>query len=164
MTSKAFLIAILVAMVATPSLATDHIMHMVGDDAGWKVGFNYTAWAQGKTFHVGDTLIFMYREGLHNVLKVTGPDFQQCVASNSSDALTSGKDVVTLAKSGKNCGFGDHCSKGMKLVINVLEAEAPAPAPIPTPTPRGGSRVLVQHGRKLTGQWSKTLTGPRSKI
>ncbi|KAL2516951.1 uclacyanin 1 [Abeliophyllum distichum] len=143
MASKAFLIAILVAMVATPSLSTDY---MVGDDAGWKVGFNYTSWAQGKTFHVGDTLTFMYQEGLHNVLKVTGPDFQQCVASNTSDALTSGNDVVTLAKPGKKwyiCGFGDHCSKGMKLVINVLEAEAPAPTPTPTPTPGSSSATDI---------------------
>lgn len=53
MASKAFLITIFVAMVAVPSMATQHI---VGEDAGWKVGVNYTLWATGKKFYVEDTL------------------------------------------------------------------------------------------------------------
>eukprot|EP00249_Psilotum_nudum_P013237 c24233_g2_i1 orf=382-591(+) len=34
---------------------------IVGDSQGWVVGsVNYTAWAAGKTFHVGDKLLFNY--------------------------------------------------------------------------------------------------------
>lgn len=53
MASKAFLMAIFVAVVVSPTLAADH---MVGDEDGWKLGVDYTAWAKGKDFRVGDTL------------------------------------------------------------------------------------------------------------
>ncbi|CAI9784498.1 unnamed protein product [Fraxinus pennsylvanica] len=141
MASKAFLIAILVAMVAAPSMATEH---MVGGDAGWKVGVNYTVWAAGKKFYVGDTLMFMYQNGSDNVLKVDGPSFQKCVASNTTGLLTSGNDVITLAKQGKKWYIStveDHCSKGVKLVITVAPAPAPAPLPPQSPGSSGASKI-----------------------
>ncbi|CAI9755390.1 unnamed protein product [Fraxinus pennsylvanica] len=137
MASKAFLIAIFFAMIAASTMATNY---MVGDNAGWKVGVNYTEWAANKTFYVGDTLTFMYNKGSHNVLKVSGPDFQQCLKSNTTGLLDTGNDVINLAKPGKKwyiCAIADHCTKGMKLVINVLE---PAPTPLPPQTP-GSSRA-----------------------
>ncbi|KAL2543898.1 Uclacyanin 1 [Forsythia ovata] len=141
MASKVFLIAILVTTIAAPSLATDY---MVGDDAGWKVGVNYTAWAAGKEFYIGDTLMFMYQKGSENVLKVNATEFQQCLASNTSGALTSGNDIVTLAKPGKRwyiSGVDDHCSKGVKLVVTVSEAPAPTPVPTLTPGSSGASEL-----------------------
>ncbi|XP_051130064.1 blue copper protein 1a-like [Andrographis paniculata] len=137
MASITFLVSIIIAVAIAPTMAVDY---MVGDDAGWKVGVNYTQWAAGKDFRVGDTLMFMYTEGKHNVYKVNGSDFQNCNPSTSlGGPLTSGKDSITLAKPGKKwyiCGVADHCSKGMKLVITVSDASAPAPAPIPgTPAP-----------------------------
>ena len=30
--------------------------HIVGDEKGWTLNFNYTAWAEGRQFRVGDTL------------------------------------------------------------------------------------------------------------
>lgn len=45
--------ALVAAIFPTISYATEFI---VGDDAGWKLGVNYTEWAQGKQFVVGDTL------------------------------------------------------------------------------------------------------------
>ncbi|KAH6837749.1 hypothetical protein C2S53_000784 [Perilla frutescens var. hirtella] len=133
MASRAFLITIIVAAAAAaPAFAMDY---MVGDSDGWKLGVNYTTWAEGKQFYVGDTLMFMYNNASHNVLKVAGPDFQSCNISNAiGSPYTSGKDTFTLAAPGKKwyiCGFGSHCSQGMKLVINV-NAEGPAPAPGPT--------------------------------
>jgi hypothetical protein len=49
------LLAVAVAVAFLPALdaATEH---WVGDDKGWTLGFNYTAWAQTKQFKVGDTL------------------------------------------------------------------------------------------------------------
>lgn len=43
----------MMAAVAAPALGVDYV---VGDEAGWKLNVNYTAWAQGKEFHVGDRL------------------------------------------------------------------------------------------------------------
>lgn len=53
MAYKCFLIAIIVAAIAAPALATDYV---VGDDAGWKLGVNYTTWTEGKQFYLGDRL------------------------------------------------------------------------------------------------------------
>ncbi|XP_073133016.1 stellacyanin-like [Henckelia pumila] len=135
MASKAFLIAVIVATVLVAStLATDY---MVGDNDGWKLGVDYTAWAKGKTFYVGDTLMFMYKEGAHNVQKVNGSDFKQCKSTNSSNLpLTGGNNVIPLKSPGKKwyiCGIGEHCSKGMQFAITV-SVQGPAPTPTPWPT------------------------------
>ncbi|KAL8053681.1 hypothetical protein ABFX02_05G088700 [Erythranthe guttata] len=116
-----FLITMIIALVVAPAaFATDYT---VGDDSGWKLGINYTEWAEGKNFRVGDTIMFMYKSGAHNVMKVNGCDFQKCASSNATVVpLTTGNDVIPLATPGKKwyiCTIGEHCSKGMKLVISV---------------------------------------------
>ncbi|KAG8374814.1 hypothetical protein BUALT_Bualt10G0034700 [Buddleja alternifolia] len=134
MASKAILIATIFCIGAiAPALATEY---MVGDDSGWKTGYNYTEWVKGKNFYVGDKLTFMYKKDAHNVAKVNGSEFQQCLGpsvTNSSNLLTSGNDVITLGTTGKKwyiCTFPDHCTQGMKLVISV-SANGPSPAPAP---------------------------------
>lgn len=121
---------LMVAMMAAPAFGADYV---VGDDAGWKLNVNYTAWAQGKQFHVGDRLIFKYTEGSHNVHRLSqATDFQECLIPKTTANFTSGNDVITLATPGKKwyaCGVSDHCSKGMKLGINVISDLAPSPAP-----------------------------------
>ncbi|KAJ6757478.1 BLUE COPPER PROTEIN [Salix koriyanagi] len=107
-------IAFSVVTIILPTL-TMAAEHIVRDDKGWTANFNYTTWASGKVFRVGDTLVFKYQPP-HNIYKVDGNGFKNCVAS--------GKKWYVY-------GFGKHCSElGQKLVINV-EAEAPAPTPIP---------------------------------
>ncbi|CAA2945769.1 basic blue -like [Olea europaea subsp. europaea] len=141
MASKAFLIAVFFATVAAPTMAA---YYMVGENDGWKLGVNYTQWAADKTFYVGDTLMFMYDKASHNVLKVNGSDFQKCLTSNTTGLLSSGNDVITLAKPGKKwyiCAVEDHCTKGMKLVINVSEAAAASPLPPPKPGSSGASKI-----------------------
>ncbi|KAL0312724.1 UNVERIFIED_CONTAM: hypothetical protein Sradi_5671700 [Sesamum radiatum] len=78
--------------------------------------------------------LFKYTPDAHTVAKVNASDFQQCVASNASNVLTSGNDEITLSTPGKKwyiCSVADHCIMGMKLVITVSAAEAPV-----APTPR----------------------------
>ncbi|XP_047337961.1 blue copper protein 1a-like [Impatiens glandulifera] len=120
--------------------------HVVGDDKGWTLNFDYQAWAQGKEFRVGDKLVFNYNKDSHNVLKVNGTGFQQCNATSAiGEALISGNDIVTLATPGRKwyiCGIGKHCEVGnMKLVITViLPQDGPgSPAPSPTGTSIAGA-------------------------
>jgi hypothetical protein len=47
-----FMIIAIVTVFLPSILATEH---MVGDKTGWRPGFDYKTWAQGKTFYVGDT-------------------------------------------------------------------------------------------------------------
>uniref|UniRef100_A0A7N2N297 Phytocyanin domain-containing protein n=1 Tax=Quercus lobata TaxID=97700 RepID=A0A7N2N297_QUELO len=133
MASTQFFIFAILAVLVPSILATDFV---VGDDKGWTIGFDYQTWADGKEFHVGDRLIFKYRKGNHNVLKVNGTGFQQCVAPAGTVPLTSGNDVILLATSGRKwyiCGFPTHCANGQKLAITVLDGLSPAPSPTPTP-------------------------------
>ncbi|KAI5655601.1 hypothetical protein M9H77_32788 [Catharanthus roseus] len=130
--SKAFLVAVaMVLAVAAPVVMAKDIM--VGDENGWKLNFDYIAWAKTQEFHVGDRLVFMYKAGSHNVLKANQTEFHDCVKPLTAP-LTSGNDIITLASPGKKwyiCGVATHCQTGnMKLAINVLpELGAPAPAP-----------------------------------
>ncbi|KAL0393425.1 UNVERIFIED_CONTAM: Lamin-like protein [Sesamum latifolium] len=155
MASKALLIAVIVAILAIGAPASAAYNYTVGDDAGWKLGVNYTQWAEGKDFRVGDKLVFKYDNTAHTVTKVNGSDFQQCVASNASNLLTSGSDEITLSAPGKKwyiCSIADHCAKGMKLVITVSAPGAPAPAPVPwhaPPTP-GTAAPNTRHCRPDT--------------
>ncbi|KAK6158097.1 hypothetical protein DH2020_005411 [Rehmannia glutinosa] len=137
MASKCFLIAVIVLAIAAPSFATDYV---VGDNAGWKLGVNYTAWAEGKPL-----LFFKYNQGAHNVYRVNGTAFQQCMLPSAFEALTSGNDEITLTTPGKKwyiCGVGNHCASGMKLVITVDSGEGPASAPTPT---AGNSAASTYH-------------------
>ncbi|KAF7068111.1 hypothetical protein CFC21_073893 [Triticum aestivum] len=131
----------LVAVVAAAALAVSFFPglavateHMVGDDRGWTLNFNYTAWAETKQFVVGDTLVFMYNIAAHNVVEVGGPDFLSCTKPANAVVWTSGEDRVTLDKAGRRwffCAVGQHCQNGMKLKITVLETGAPTPQPAP---------------------------------
>ncbi|KAG6751676.1 hypothetical protein NC652_030767 [Populus alba x Populus x berolinensis] len=133
---RIFMIFAIVAVFVPPILATEH---MVGDKTGWTLGFNYETWAQGKAFHVGDTLVFKYTPGAHNVLSVNGTGFEDCKAADDIVPLTTGNDVVTLSTPGKKwyiCSVPGHCESGnQKLFITVLpQLSSPASSPFPGPT------------------------------
>ncbi|KAF9592283.1 hypothetical protein IFM89_013509, partial [Coptis chinensis] len=129
--SKQFLVTLAIVAVVLPSvaLATEFV---VGDAAGWTNDFDYVAWAKDKEFRVGDSLLFNYEVGSHNVFKVNGTVFKECAIPPKNEALISGKDVITLLAPGNKwyfCGVATHCEGGQKLAITVLPALAPAPAP-----------------------------------
>uniref|UniRef100_A0A7N0U1K5 Phytocyanin domain-containing protein n=1 Tax=Kalanchoe fedtschenkoi TaxID=63787 RepID=A0A7N0U1K5_KALFE len=151
MASGTGLILLAMAALLVPAiLATEFI---VGDGSGWTIGYDYQAWATGKNFYVGDTLVFNYAVGVHNVNKVNQTAFQDCTIPLSG-ALESGKDVITLATPGKKwyiCGKGKHCEVGkQKLAITVMDA-APAPGPSSAPPAITGwaaaalAAVLLKH-------------------
>ncbi|KAL4592848.1 hypothetical protein LXL04_005854 [Taraxacum kok-saghyz] len=129
---------------------------VVGDDKGWTLNFDYQAWAYGKRFVVGDKLVFRYTVGMHNVFRVNGTGFQQCIIPVATEALTSGYDVITLDKPGRKwyiCGVGKHCLNGLKLFINVLPQYTYPPPPYtysPPPSYKYSSPPPPYHGaRKL---------------
>jgi hypothetical protein len=66
------------------------------------------------------------------VFKVNGTLFKSCTFPSENEALSTGKDVISLKSDGNNwyvCGKANHCaSRQMKLVINVLADGAPSSA------------------------------------
>ncbi|KAI3925365.1 hypothetical protein MKW92_022623 [Papaver armeniacum] len=129
--NKQFFIVLAIVAIILPSVATA-TDYTVGDDSGWNNNFDYAAWAKDKQFYVGDTLLFKYESGSHNVLKVNGTGFKECIKPDPSLALATGNDVITLATSGRKwyiCGIKQHCTQGQKLFITVQDGAAPQPAP-----------------------------------
>lgn len=94
--------------------------YYVGGTGGWT--FNTVGWSRGKRFRAGDTLVFNYRQGAHNVVAVTKEVYDKCsTPRRGSKVYRSGKDRVRLAK-GQNyfmCNFPGHCGSGVKIAINA---------------------------------------------
>ncbi|XP_060177157.1 blue copper protein-like [Lycium barbarum] len=138
---------------AAPAAAMEY---WVGGDKGWTIDVDYQAWAKDKTFKVGDTLVFKYTKGHHNVLKVNQTGFKDCIVTLPSEVLTSGNDAITLTSPGKKwyiCGMPTHCSDhNQKLVITV---EAGAPTQAPGPPPKDGSN----NSYKFTTSANKIFVG-----
>uniref|UniRef100_A0A0D9W7T3 Phytocyanin domain-containing protein n=1 Tax=Leersia perrieri TaxID=77586 RepID=A0A0D9W7T3_9ORYZ len=112
------LVAALLAAVAAPASAKDYT---VGDSSGWTTGVDYTAWAKGKAFNIGDTLLFQYSGG-HSVAEVGAADHVSCSASNPLRSYNDGTTTVTLTRPGTRyfiCGATGHCAAGMKLAVTV---------------------------------------------
>ncbi|CAL5030723.1 unnamed protein product [Urochloa decumbens] len=111
-------LAILLLSAVVPASAKDYT---VGDSSGWKPGVNYTAWAKGKQFSVGDTLSFQYGAS-HSVLEVSAADHSACSASNPLRSHNDQGTTIPLTKPGTRyfiCGAAGHCASGMKLAITV---------------------------------------------
>ncbi|GAA0186391.1 hypothetical protein Leryth_025543 [Lithospermum erythrorhizon] len=130
MASLNSMVAVLsVALLFASAMAVEH---WVGDSSGWTIDFDYKTWASKRTFYLGDTLVFNYTQGNHNVYKVDAAGFTACNIPNDAP-LQSGHDVITLKTSGKKwyiCGVNKHCiDHNQRLAINVLDISAPAPAP-----------------------------------
>ncbi|KAL2333290.1 hypothetical protein Fmac_014503 [Flemingia macrophylla] len=127
---------VVIATIFLPSIAMAKEI-VVGGDHGWTIGFDYAAWAADKTFQVGDTLVFNYDVGKHNVFKVNGTLFLSCTVPPASEALSTGSDRIVLATPGRKwyiCGVAGHCSAGQKLVITVQpQTQSPTLPPSPAP-------------------------------
>ncbi|KAF2306903.1 hypothetical protein GH714_022434 [Hevea brasiliensis] len=87
-------------------------------------------------------VVFQYYTGAHNVFKANETGFQNCIRPPATEALTTGNDAIVLATPGRKryiCRVGQHCEKGMKLVLTVLPQAAKSPTvPYSTPyTPQG---------------------------
>uniref|UniRef100_A0A7N2LIJ3 Phytocyanin domain-containing protein n=2 Tax=Quercus lobata TaxID=97700 RepID=A0A7N2LIJ3_QUELO len=96
--------------------------YVVGDENGWNYEVDYYAWADGKTFYVGDLLVFNYAKEEHNVIVVNATGYDTCLASPNLGAFDSGNDKISLTPPGKKyyiCQW--HCDySDQKLMITVL--------------------------------------------
>lgn len=132
----ALVVVILVAR-AFPAAATSFT---VGDKSGWTLGVDYTTWASGNTFKVGDNLVFNYAKGQHTVVEVNAADYLACAAANPLGSDSSGASTVPLKTGGKHyfiCSITGHCAGGMKLEVTVSGSGSGGSSPSsPTPTPR----------------------------
>ncbi|KDP29128.1 hypothetical protein JCGZ_16517 [Jatropha curcas] len=93
-----------------------------GDAKGWAVVPSYKTWAKDKEFSIGDVLVFNYKKGEHDVLRVNKESFESCNALSPLSTNESGEDIVNLMEPGEYyfiCGKPGHCQDGQKLSIRV---------------------------------------------
>ncbi|CAL0306524.1 unnamed protein product [Lupinus luteus] len=94
--------------------------YTVGGANGWT--FNTATWPRGKRFRAGDTLVFNYSPGAHNVVAVDKASYSACKTPKGSKVYNSGSDQIKLAK-GPNyfiCNFVGHCESGTKIAISAV--------------------------------------------
>uniref|UniRef100_A0A0E0F578 Phytocyanin domain-containing protein n=1 Tax=Oryza meridionalis TaxID=40149 RepID=A0A0E0F578_9ORYZ len=95
--------------------------HVVGDSDGWDFSVSFDSWADGKVFAAGDTLVFNYKPGAHNVLAVDAATYRSCKVGSSADSVAAATGTASfLLKKGVNyyiCGVPGHCAAGMKLRV-----------------------------------------------
>ena len=151
MGSKLMLVAVLaaasLAVAFLPGLAVA-TEHMVGDDKGWTLNFNYTAWAETKQFVVGDTLGNDIPPLIHSVHAV------RLIAPFSLRSGTNFMRTVSIAVFKYNSHFHNLVEVGGP---DFLKCSQPANAVVLT---TGEDRVtLDKAGRK----WFFCGVGPHCK-
>ncbi|CAO2162974.1 unnamed protein product [Urochloa humidicola] len=135
MASRSALLALLVAVSC--AAAASAASFTVGDGQGWKIGPDYSTWASGKTFNVGDTLLFNFGTGSHDVAEVDKSGYDGCSGSGASNTINNGPATVTLTAGTHYyiCTFTGHCDGGMKLAVTVGSGSGGSPSPSTPSTP-----------------------------
>ncbi|KAJ8619095.1 hypothetical protein MRB53_015281 [Persea americana] len=137
-------------------------VYTVGDSSGWATGVDYTTWISGKTFGVGDSLVFNYGGGLHTVDEVSSSDYNGCTTGNSITSDSTGLTTITLKTAGNHyfiCGAAGHCSQGMKMAVTVAGTTSGTPTDNPYYTvPAGSSSTTNTLPNTLPGGGTGTTT------
>ncbi|MCL7026393.1 hypothetical protein MKW94_003497 [Papaver nudicaule] len=132
--------------MATPSITTTALLVLlllapavfaVDYPISWTLGTNYDDWVSDKTFFVGDTLTFTYGPS-HSLSVVNKATYDTC-GSDAQKNFNGGSNTVPLEVAGTMyfiCPEGTHCSRGMKLSVNVSDGAPPAHASSPAGTPK----------------------------
>ena len=135
----ALLALLVVAGCAWMAAATSYT---VGEAKGWVTGVDYSGWTSGKSFAVGDTLVFSYVSKVHTVTEVSQGGYTSCSGSNELANDDSGATTVTLATPGTHyyiCKIPGHCASGMKLAVTVAGGGSSPGGSTPSGASAGGS-------------------------
>ncbi|XP_042063404.1 stellacyanin-like [Salvia splendens] len=126
------------------NFAAAQTVHTVGDNMGWRIptsaSVSYSNWASGKTFMVGDILVFNFMTNEHDVVQVPKASYDDCSDDNAiGNIITTGPANITLDMAGERyyiCSIGRHCEAGQKLNITVVSSSTGGPTPpVTTPPP-----------------------------
>ncbi|GER46558.1 cupredoxin superfamily protein [Striga asiatica] len=152
--AKLLLIPIISLVLCCYSLSTcSATVYTVGDNGGWDISTDLDSWKQGKTFAVGDTLLFQYSK-YHSVSEVTKENYEGCNTGNVLQTSSNSNTSFALTRPGDRyfvCGNRLHCLGGMKLHVNVVGdwALSPFGPPVGPPEAQPGG-VLPTAGSSRT--------------
>ncbi|OEL21314.1 hypothetical protein BAE44_0017667 [Dichanthelium oligosanthes] len=143
----------------------------VGNSAGWDLSADLPSWADGKTFNVGDVLVFQYSK-YHTLDEVDEAGFKNCSAADAVLSRSDGNTTVPLTAPGDRyfiCGNQLHCLGGMKLHVLVGQPTGGggAPAGGPQSAPQADPGAALAPGtedagvpRLFLGGSHRTTVGP----
>uniref|UniRef100_A0A7N0ZWK3 Phytocyanin domain-containing protein n=1 Tax=Kalanchoe fedtschenkoi TaxID=63787 RepID=A0A7N0ZWK3_KALFE len=138
----------MVAMLALLSLSSASYFEVGGKD-GWtsSKNVNYTSWADGYHFQVGDVLRFVYDNKKENVLRLSQRHYSTCNLTDPVKKWTSGNDSVRLQRAGHFFFISSpdgQCQGKARVNVKVYpNDEAGGHSPSPAPTPVGSSSSAV---------------------
>ncbi|KAJ0716546.1 putative Phytocyanin domain, cupredoxin [Helianthus annuus] len=121
-----FNIVVFMAMVVSMAFCSSATQHIVGDAFGWVIPNNrnlYADWASQRMFTVGDSLVFDFLTGTHDVTEVSKDDYDHCHVSNPGSIITTSRATINLTSPGDHyyiCSLEGHCMFHQKLAINVV--------------------------------------------
>ncbi|GKD31957.1 putative cupredoxin, partial [Tanacetum coccineum] len=109
------------------ALRASNTLYTVGDASGWitpsSLNF-YIEWASKQSFTVGDTLLFNFSTGRHDVTEVSKEGskegYDQCIPGDN--IIKDGPATIDLTDGGDHyyiCSFEGHCLSDKKLAIKV---------------------------------------------
>ncbi|CAK9226403.1 unnamed protein product, partial [Sphagnum troendelagicum] len=81
----------------------------------------FSNWNRGSTYVVGDSIEFLYNAEVHNVVKVSNQQYDDC--STNAEPVADGATVFRLNQPGMYffiCTYPGHCVAGMKLELRVI--------------------------------------------
>ncbi|KAH7423237.1 hypothetical protein KP509_12G045800 [Ceratopteris richardii] len=121
------LLALCVVVCSRP--ASSATVHVVGGDSGWSIMSPLDAWLEGRKFTVGDSLLFNYERGWHDVVEVNKDGYDSCNGNGPSvvERWSDGKTKVTMDTPGTRyfiCSFIGHCPP-MRIAIDVTALVSP---------------------------------------
>ncbi|KAJ4950022.1 hypothetical protein NE237_026854 [Protea cynaroides] len=137
---------LLILLLVAPAVYA--VEYTVGGSSGWNLGVNYSTWVSGKTFYVGDKLLFNYGS-THAVDIVSSNDYSNCVTSSPLKSYSNGSNTITLNSTGTMyfiCPIAFHCAQEMKLAVAV-SATSSTPE---TPTTPSSSKPPSSTGTPST--------------
>ncbi|KAK9947540.1 hypothetical protein M0R45_003159 [Rubus argutus] len=136
------------------------VTYVVGDQFGWIVPLGgelaYSAWAYGKTFYVGDTLVFNFINGTQDVAVVTKAAFDNCTTNNTVAVFTNSPVNIILNSTGEHyftSTYSRHCELGQKLEINVT-AKSTGTATSPSSPTTPSSLAPSAHSPAASGPYN----------
>ncbi|KAG6494815.1 mavicyanin-like [Zingiber officinale] len=141
---NSLILCALLVTATVSSLAAAANLYKVGDADGWRVpGQNdsdmYAAWADKHVFHVGDSIVFEYKND--SVLRSSKTEYYHCNETAGGPTPKDGTTVFVLDQPGFYYYVSsdvEHCKRGQRVMIRAVDggispatdiAAAPAPAP-----------------------------------
>ncbi|KAM0013627.1 putative Phytocyanin domain, cupredoxin [Helianthus debilis subsp. tardiflorus] len=118
---------VFMAIVASMTFCSSAMEHAVGDDSGWVTPENpnfYADWAAKNTFTVGDTLLFDFYTGLHDVTPVIKEDYDRCSVTVPGATIKTGPATLNLYIPGDHyfiSSMDGDCLYNQKLAIHVVD-------------------------------------------